>query len=52
MRDAILEDQTKTIHEIFNIVNLYGDCQHTLSNKLNMSRISVFMALLLSIEQI
>jgi hypothetical protein len=41
VREAILEDRRRTIHEVCDIVKLsYGTCQRILSQELNMRRIA------------
>jgi hypothetical protein len=42
MREAVLEDRMRTIHDVCDIVKLsYGTCQQILLQELNMRRIAV-----------
>jgi len=53
VQEAILEDRQQMIHDVWNIVGwLYGTCQRTLSDDLNMRCTAVkFLPRLLSSDQ-
>jgi hypothetical protein len=53
VRETILEDRQRTIHDVCNTVGLsYGTCQRILSDELNMRRTAAkFVSSLLSSDQ-
>jgi hypothetical protein len=53
VREAMLEDQRRTIHDVCDVVKLsYGTCQRILSQELNMQLIAMkFVPTLLSSDQ-